>query len=604
MSVSHADEHEISLCDPNSEDDRRRRKIGSLRRKAIHALRKKRGRRRVTDFRFPAAISIEDVRDAEEERAVAAFRDRLAAHGLLPYKHDDYHMMLRFLKARKFDSEKATQMWAEMLRWRKEFGADTILEDFEFNELDDVLRYYPQGYHGVDREGRPVYIERLGKVDPNKLMQITSVDRYIKYHVQEFERAFREKFPACTLAAKRHIDSTTTILDVHGVGFKNFSKTARELVQRMQRIDSDYYPETLHQMYVVNAGSGFKLIWNSVKGFLDPKTSSKIHVLGSNYQSRLIEVIDSSELPEFLGGSCTCSDKGGCLGSNKGPWNDPAILKLIHSMEGGGSMRETKQISDGYERSGSSLRAENLKGMLSDVSNAESESDVDDIGLSVSQKITDHSLLTPVREEVKGSDSSASCSSDGKHLLDMNPGSPQGTQQVERVSIQSICQKHFSTFGWLHCLGNIALILHGTSAVRTLEDLARGLATVLIRISSFFHFFVCRQERMLENVHSCADAEQAKPQPVREEDMSASLQRLEKLESLCNHLMSKPPDMPKDKELVLFQAFDRIKSLEADLERTKTALEAAVAKQMELEDSVEALQHRSASVVRRRLCCS
>jgi hypothetical protein len=92
--VSHAEDIEISLCDGNSEDERRRRKIGSLRRKAIHAL-KKRGRRRV-DFRFPpAAISIEDVRDAEEERAVASFRDRLAAHGLLPDKHDDYHMILR-----------------------------------------------------------------------------------------------------------------------------------------------------------------------------------------------------------------------------------------------------------------------------------------------------------------------------------------------------------------------------------------------------------------------------------------------------------------------------------------------------------------------------
>ncbi|GJN03880.1 hypothetical protein PR202_ga21372 [Eleusine coracana subsp. coracana] len=344
--VIHAEDIEISLCEGNSEDERRRRKIGSLRRKAIHAL-KKRGRRRV-DYRFPpASISIEDVRDAEEERAVSAFRERLSAHGLLPDKHDDYHMMLRFLKARKFDAEKAMQMWADMLKWRKEFGADTILEDFEFHELDEVLRYYPQGYHGVDREGRPVYIERLGKVDPNKLMQITSVDRYIKYHVQEFERAFRERFPACTLAAKRHIDSTTTILDVQGVGLKNFSRTARELVQRMQKIDSDYYPETLHQMFVVNAGNGFKLIWNSVKGFLDPKTSSKIHVLGSNYQSRLLEVID-------------LSDKGGCLGSNKGPWNDPYILKLIHNLESG-YVREIKPVSEGDDINGSSFRLEQLK---------------------------------------------------------------------------------------------------------------------------------------------------------------------------------------------------------------------------------------------------
>ncbi|ONM02678.1 phosphatidylinositol/phosphatidylcholine transfer protein SFH6 isoform X1 [Zea mays] len=607
MSVSHAEDIEISLCDGNSEDERRRRKIGSLRRKAIHAL-KKRGRRRV-DFRFPpAAISIEDVRDAEEERAVASFRDRLAAHGFLPDKHDDYHMMLRFLKARKFEADKAMQMWSEMLKWRKEFGTDTILEDFDFAELDDVLRYYPQGYHGVDREGRPVYIERLGKVDPNKLMQITSVDRYIKYHVQEFERAFRERFPACTLAAKRHIDSTTTILDVQGVGFKNFSKTARELVHRMQKIDSDYYPETLHQMFVVNAGSGFKWIWNSVKGFLDPKTSSKIHVLGSNYQSRLLEVMDSSELPEFLGGSCTCSDKGGCLGSNKGPWNDPYILKLIHNLEAG-CAREIKPVSEGEERNSSSFRLEQMKwqGLLSDTSNAESGSDVDDFGASFVHKVSDYGCLTPVHEEVKGTDRVTYFSYDDQSHPDMAPESYHGARRATGMEHHKP-MADFSQYSANRRPGDSALNVNGTAAQSGWENVVKLVVTTLVKLFYFIRLFLSTAERRLESIHrpappaAPAAAEEPRPRAISDEEVCACLQRLDNLESMCSHLAAKPPQIPEDKELILLSSFERIRSVEADLERTKRVLNATVVKQKALVETLESVQESSSRVKKRMFC--
>lgn len=83
----------------NSEDERRRSKIGNLKKKAIsasnkftHSL-KKRGKRKI-DYRVPP-VSIEDVRDAKEECAVFELRQKLLQRDLLPPRHDDYHTLLR-----------------------------------------------------------------------------------------------------------------------------------------------------------------------------------------------------------------------------------------------------------------------------------------------------------------------------------------------------------------------------------------------------------------------------------------------------------------------------------------------------------------------------
>lgn len=81
------------------EEEKRRSRSRYLSKKAMsastrltHSLRR-RGRR-VSDSRC-APISIEDVRDAAEEKAVNGFRNALIARDMLPSRHDDYHTMLR-----------------------------------------------------------------------------------------------------------------------------------------------------------------------------------------------------------------------------------------------------------------------------------------------------------------------------------------------------------------------------------------------------------------------------------------------------------------------------------------------------------------------------
>jgi hypothetical protein len=44
-----------------------------------------------------------------------------------------------------------------------------LIQDFNFPEKAEVVKHYPRGYCGVCKIGRPVYIERSGFIDADKV---------------------------------------------------------------------------------------------------------------------------------------------------------------------------------------------------------------------------------------------------------------------------------------------------------------------------------------------------------------------------------------------------------------------------------------------------
>jgi len=234
-------------------------------------------------------------------------------------KRLDTLTLLRFLRARKFDVNLAKKMFVDTEKWRQETNLDDTVPTWEYPEKEAVFKYYPQYYHKTDKDGRPVYIEKLGGIDLDAMYKITTAERMLTNLAVEYERLADPRLPACSRKAGFLLETCCTVMDLKGVGLMKAPQVFG-YVKQASAMSQNYYPERLGRLYLINAPWGFGTVWSVVKGWLDPVTVEKIHVLGSGYQKELLAQVPAENLPKEFGGKCECS--GGCQLSDMGPWRE------------------------------------------------------------------------------------------------------------------------------------------------------------------------------------------------------------------------------------------------------------------------------------------
>ena len=269
----------------------------------------------------------------------------------------------RFLRARKFDVAKTKAMLLSAEQWRKDLGVEDIVQ--YVSRLDESntsnvptphlipgtlslrkrkrstsitpsiitrwTRYVCTPFartplahaHPPHQDGRPVYIQRLGKIDINALNAITTQDRQLRRFVLEYEKFLTERLPACSKAVGHPVETSCTIMDLAGVSITSFYRV-KDYVFQAAGIGQDRYPECMGKFYIINAPWAFSTVWSIVKPWLDEVTVAKIDIVSSgSVKEKLLSQIPAENLPVEFGGTCQCP--GGCSLGDAGPWNPLAV---------------------------------------------------------------------------------------------------------------------------------------------------------------------------------------------------------------------------------------------------------------------------------------
>jgi len=193
--------------------------------------------------------------------------------------------LIRWLRARNLDLNRANAMLRKNLKWRKENGIDDILNE-NILELPGQPPFYRDG---VDFEGSIVVILLPARVDMRKYLLNGKRDKVVRMFDQLMEMGEIQILGSLgiigntTAADRPRADVTTVINDMHGYTLRQHAclQCLGVYIEWFTHMES-YYPGYTKHIIVVNAPRIAASLIELLKPVVSPETRNILQIYGSN----------------------------------------------------------------------------------------------------------------------------------------------------------------------------------------------------------------------------------------------------------------------------------------------------------------------------------
>jgi len=222
-------------------------------------------------------------------------------------------VLIRFLKACNYDVEKAFVKVVNYVNWRAENNVEAVVDQVNTDPiLHNLYNCWPARTHKKDRRGMPVLYEKIGPADVRGLFTaFPDTNYWIRNHILQHEATNKMIMEECPDVLRKPFQGIIFVEDLKGLNWRHWYTPALSVMKTVSHIDTEYYPLSVHRLYIINAPGVFTWMWKLVKPWLDPFTAASVHVLGPDFYKVLEQEIDPENIPHEYGGKCECAY--GCL---------------------------------------------------------------------------------------------------------------------------------------------------------------------------------------------------------------------------------------------------------------------------------------------------